>query len=521
MRADIVVPAGPTRSGKSVYPPVLPRGPLTVAARLRELGYETRVIDCYSFPNAEFRCDPAIGDGAALVGISVHGSPAVEPAIRLASRIRSAYPDLPIVFGGNLVRVAPESILPYVPSRSAIICGADLTTIGAAVERLRATAGVEIFRELPRAPDEEEWGLGPVDCLIPQISEYLNDPDFEYHLATQEGCPYRCLHCGTGRSGLFGRVWYRLVESVASELGRLAAICYEHGCSAPDIWIADETFISNRAHARRIAELFAESGGRWRWRAQTRLDCADEEIFGELARAGCYKLAFGVEIPTNTGLQLLGKREVMEGAIQVFHAASEVGISPEAIIVIGTPEDVSTVRDTVTTLRELRAASVQSYIYHPVPGSPWWRRFGPAATVVPELEWWSRLDFHTPPVNGDERKAIQAVGDYLALQLWRPADNQSELCVPAAVSCLTCKATLRLTALSDTGTTLSLGVEGRRSTSIVAWNALSKEALALPCCSQGNIHSQICEIYPVETIEQLVTATCPDCAFSKQAEEVA
>ena len=522
MRAEVVIPAGPSRSGQSVYPPVLPRGPLLVAQRLRSLGYDSRTTDYYSFPIAA-RQD-AIGkiEECDLLAISVHGAPGIAAAISVALAARKHQPELPILFGGNLPRVSPESLLSYLPPRSAIVCGADPSVLRESIEYLVCRdAAPRIFRETVRAPDAEEWSLASTDCLVPSIKAYLSHPDFEYHLSTQEGCPYRCFHCGTGRSGLFGRVHYRPIGNLYRELDGLHKICASLGVALPRLWITDETFGSNQGHARAVAELLEHSGVKWQWRAQTRLDCFDEESFRHFARAGCYKLAFGVEIPTTAGLQLLGKREEMAAAATAFRAARSVSVKSEAILVLSTPGDTASLAETADALEQLGADSVQSYIYHPVPGSPWWRLYHPQG--VPDVEWWTSLDFHSLPIMLREEDFAMTLATFLAFQLWRPGRGGSvaQKIDPQTFSCAICDESFSLTLLLTLAQTLCFEVRSTTSETIVAWNPIDAEAMVIPRKVNGNLHAALIDAYPVCTMSELANIACPKCLSSTGEREVA
>jgi hypothetical protein len=402
------------------------------------------------------------------------------------------------------------------------VCGADIQLLQESIAYLENRRAIpRIFEETARAPDPDEWGLAPVDSLTFSLKEYLSHPDFEYHLSTQEGCPYRCFHCGTGRPGLLSRVHYRPVESIDRELAELVRVCASLGVPEPRIWITDETFASNPEHARAVAELFETSDVEWKWRAQTRLDCSDEQSLSYFARAGCYKLAFGVEIPTTAGLQLLGKREEMVAAAEAFRAARSAGVQPEAILVLATPGDNSSLENTASALDNLGAQSVQSYIYHPVPGSPWWRLYRPPD--VPPIQWWSSLDFHSSPITLREHDSTSVLAAYLALQLWRPgrANIKSIETSDDVFSCASCDEPLRFLPLMTLAQTLCFEVKGLSSANIVAWNPEDSEALFVPRNVKGNLHAALVDAYPVHALADLATVACPKCLQSAATQEVA
>lgn len=435
----LIVPEGPRQGTRPVYRPVLPRGLLQIARGAEDAGWDATVLDGYSAPHLLDAYFEILAEGRGkskqelpepnLVGISIHGPPALEPALMIAERLRQIAPELPLLFGGQLANVDAELILPYLPPRSLLSSGAGGSAVAGILDQaLRAGNEASLLQQGGVPP----WRALPAqELLLPDYSSYLRETDFEYHLETQVGCPYRCFHCGTGRKGLYAKTINRPLEAIQRELDGLEAFAQQADTRLPRLWVTDETFGSDPEHARAFCEALISRPGPWRWRAQSRPDAVSEPVLERMRAAGCDRLALGVEIPSDAGLALLGKREAMEDGRRAFQACRSQGLDPEAIIVVGTPGDSSRPEDFLEALDMLEAASVQAYIYHPVPGSPWWKRYGAeflGNSTAPSR--WSDLDFHSPPVGVSESDAERAVIAFLALHLWRPAGIRRALPAP-------------------------------------------------------------------------------------------
>lgn len=428
----LIVPPCLSRVPRAVYRRVLPRGVLQLARAAKDDGWDATVVDAYSAPEVLEPYLAVLQRGLpSLVGIAIHGPPAIEPALAISARIRELDPSLPLLFGGQLANVDPQLLLSLLPYRSLLFAGdADAIAGDILAQALKVTGGPELMQQREIVP----WKCLPSpELLLHGPSYYLSGGDFEYHLETQLGCPYRCFHCGTGRKGLYARTVNRPLESIASELDLVVAWVGELLPSPPQLWITDETFASDPGHAVAFCDLLSARPEQWGWRAQSRPDVISSDLLARMAEAGCYRLAFGVEIPTDAGLELLGKREVMATVQAAFALCRDHGISPEAIVVVGSPEDPTRPEEFLAGLDALGAESVQAYLYHPIPGSPWWRKYGTAFMngSRPRVRW-SDLDFHSPPVNLCGEDAERAVVAFLALYVWQPEGTREALPLPPA-----------------------------------------------------------------------------------------
>ena len=428
-----ILPEGPVRGASPVYRPVLPRGVLQVARAAELAGWEATVLDGYSAPHllqayyqalsGEVAVFPGAMELPDLVGLSVHGPPAIGPAMAIAARLREIMPSLPLLFGGQLANADAELLLPLLPERSILFCGDGDRNIGSVMEEaLAATGKARLIRHTGVHP----WrSLPDLDLLLPKYTDYFAEQDFEYHLETQIGCPYRCFHCGTGRKGLYARTMMRPIEAIQRELDQVVAWAKKADLHYPRLWITDETFGADKEHARAFCDALIARPEQWRWRAQSRADVVSEDLVKLMRKAGCERLAFGVEIPNDAGLDLLGKREGMKIVKEAFSICRSHGVSPEAIIVVGTPGDSTQPGEFLDALDLLEAESVQSYIYHPIPGSPWWKRYGGNLRGGSgSLRLWSDLDFHSPPLDASPAETERAVVAFLALQVWRPKSER-------------------------------------------------------------------------------------------------
>ena len=509
----VLVPPGPIGSGGPVYPAVLPRGPLIAAGRARRAGWNTTVFDAYSFPDTATEFVTSASTVRSAIGVSVHGAPSVEPARAFVDAVRRSRPDVQALIGGNLANVA-SSLLSLVFADCLVYEGGSSCVV-ACLEELRA--GRQGVFHVPTV--EECWDKPDLGALHKPFVSYLADPDFEYHIPTQVGCPFRCFHCGTGRHGLIARVVPRPSESLEEELDWLTTWCADAGVPPPKLWISDETFSSTREHALDVVNVF-RARPIFSWRAQTRVDSVDVELVKQMKAAGCHKIAFGVEVPTDSGMRLFGKREAMERAEYAFRIAHEAGLRTEAILVFGAPEDQSTFDHVFDTLAMLDPDTLQSYLYHPVPGSPWWRSFGQAIDLATSDKW-TALDFHSPIVTArDNHSERDSLARFLASLAWSGHDVVSATaagyrdCIRDRLSegyeCPGCSQTVHASRfLTHNNVSVFSILEDHVGEILIAVG--SAEIVACRSNVAGNIHQSLLWITDL-ALNHALTRLCPTCS---------
>src|SRR5689334_12964519 len=94
----------------------LPLSLLSLGAVL-EGHYDYRIIDGNRDPDPVRTAREALADGGpALIGLSVMPGPQVAPAIQMASALRNALPQIPIVWGGYFPTLYSDAAInaPYV-----------------------------------------------------------------------------------------------------------------------------------------------------------------------------------------------------------------------------------------------------------------------------------------------------------------------------------------------------------------------------------------------------------------------
>lgn len=168
-------------------------------------------------------------------------------------------------------------------------------------------------------------------------------------LIMARGCPYSCSFCSGSADASTRPIRYRSAENVLAELREVRS---RHAVEYVEF--VDETFTLNRKLVRSVCEGMEGMG--LKFGCQTRADAVDPEILAALARAGCDKIAYGIDAGTEAvRAEVAGKPIPDERFRSVFRWTREAGIRSVANIIFGFPgEERSQARQALAFVRSLR-----------------------------------------------------------------------------------------------------------------------------------------------------------------------
>jgi anaerobic magnesium-protoporphyrin IX monomethyl ester cyclase len=185
-------------------------------------------------------------------------------------------------------------------------------------------------------------------------------------ILTSRGCPYRCTYC----SQIGPRRWRaRSVESVVAEWRWLVQ---QQG--AAEIGVLDDSFNISRQRVLELCERLVDEGLSrvpWIMINGIRANLADEEVLGAMKRAGCLRVAFGVESGNQAVLDsVVDKHLTLDQVRAAFKAARAVGMETIGFFIVGLPgETAETMDDTIRFACELDPVVANFSIATPFPGT--------------------------------------------------------------------------------------------------------------------------------------------------------
>jgi radical SAM superfamily enzyme YgiQ (UPF0313 family) len=367
-------------------------GLYSLAAQARRAGHEVLVVDLAVRPKpwpkalAEIvRFAPGLA-GVSAVTVNVHH------AGRIASDLKAALPGLPVVLGGPHGTALPKETLKRFPVFDAVALGegeGTLLDLAAAVAEERPLSGVAGLalpgngapvRTAARAllGDLDSLEL-PAWDLLPGFPRGYSAPIFNFRrlpaasLITSRGCPLRCRFCD--RSVFGNRIRFHSADYVLRMVERLAD---RYGVR--HLIFFDDMFVANRARLEAIADGLARRPGRLSFSCNGRVGYMDKGVLATLKRAGCWQIAYGIESGDQRILDLIGKRQTLEGIEEAVRLAKEAGIRVKGLFMMGLPgETRETVWATARFARKLDLDLFQITKFTPLPGCEFYetaRTFG-------------------------------------------------------------------------------------------------------------------------------------------------
>ncbi len=371
-----------------------PMGLLVLGTRLRQLGWEPRLLDCLDpgdpdapspktmahgkyhrtvIPKPEPLRDiprkfSRYGRDAASIGQELRSVPipaailvtgmmtywytGVQETIRV---LRDAFPGVPLLLGGVYPTLMPE--------HARRTCDADLVAEGPVEDRLAEV----LYRVtgLRLATGEADLGLEftPALDLMPRV-------DF-LPLMTSRGCPMRCTYCASRRlvPGFVQRPPTLVVDDIEK------AVTNYH---IRDLTLYDDAFLVNRAsHALPILRAVAERVPGVRWHSPNGLHAAaiDPEVARAMKKAGFKTIRLGLESSSDEFHDRTGSKTTRQAFLTAVRDLREAGFSREEIgayLLVGFPGQSTEAVEADVEFVLKAGAFPKLAEYSPIPGTAMW-----------------------------------------------------------------------------------------------------------------------------------------------------
>lgn len=236
----------------------------------------------------------------------------------------------------------------------------------------------------------------PARHLFPDLKEYTNPQPIlstrspAANLITSRGCPYNCYFC---YKGVFGRVWRpRSPENVIGEWHQLVK-----DYQVAEIGVQDDACNIDSNRIAKICELIIKKKLIIPWSIPNgiRADLLNEELLTKMKRAGCYRMAFGIESGNQKMLlEKIGKGLDLKKTRQTIKICRKLGIKTIGFFIIGHPWDTKkTVEETLEFAKHSDLDFAQFTVATPIPGTRLWELVKKQSKLV-NLSW-DKFDHYT------------------------------------------------------------------------------------------------------------------------------
>jgi radical SAM superfamily enzyme YgiQ (UPF0313 family) len=458
-----------------VRPPILvPRLALTaptcppvglayLAGALRRAGHDVTVVDAVGeAPDqfVEYRGDRLLTHGLTVeqaagrvpvstdvVGVSCMFSHEWPVDRELVEAVRRRCPDALVVVGGEHVTAMPDLVLSQCPAVDVVVLGEGETTMlevvehhaaGRPVPALPGTATRPVDAVAPstaatpvllgerrdRVQEVDDlalpaWDLFPVEAYLSRGLGFGVHRGRSMPVVATRGCPYQCTFCSSPE------MWTTryVARDPADVVDEIESYVRDYGAENIDFY--DLTAIVRKSWVLEFCQQVLDRGLEITWQlpSGTRSEALDDEVLGQLYRAGCRNLSYAPESGSPAVLERIKKRVDLSRMKRSMSAAVRAGINAKANIILGFPgETHREVRQTLRFCVEVAALGLHDLSitpFSPYPGTELFDELAAASRVGPfDDEYFISLLSYSDlsqAVSWSDQISDRALGRYRAL----------------------------------------------------------------------------------------------------------
>jgi anaerobic magnesium-protoporphyrin IX monomethyl ester cyclase len=226
------------------------------------------------------------------------------------------------------------------------------------------------------------------------------------------GCVFRCDFCASKITMALG---YRKKspERCAEEVKRMHALGYREFLLADDIFTSDQDWASD------VCDAIARTGVDMAWSCTNgiRVESADDELFRNLRRAGCYRVSFGFESGNDRVLESFGKggrASIVQGRNAV-RIARKAGIDTSGFFLLGlSPDTEETMKDTIAFARSLELDMMKFGVTVAFPGTQMFNQYMKKG-LIRSFNWDDYFIYTDEPLFAHERLDYETIRRYMKI----------------------------------------------------------------------------------------------------------
>jgi radical SAM superfamily enzyme YgiQ (UPF0313 family) len=379
----------------------MPLALLALGSALDKKRYEVRILDGRLDAGGLGSVVSETKDALCL-GITVLTGSPIGDALRISRAVKSARPDLPVVWGGWHPSLFPVETL-VESGVDATVQGQGERTFAEILEQLAGGAGLEDIPGSTHAgvvsPPRAMVDVNDLPAhdyeLIPLERYFERKGQRQLDYVSSQGCRFRCTFCADPT--VYRRAWFGLdPERVGSELAHL----YQRH-RYEDLCFQDETFFTHTARVAAIAEEISRRGLRFTWMATLRADQGvriDEAALASCRRAGLRRVMIGLESGSQAMLDWMKKDVKLSQVFETAEKLRRLGIAALFNLIVGFPDEPpESVEETLRVAKRLRAMGsdfqVAFFYYRPYPGTEITDTLARSGHELPRgLEEWAAFD---------------------------------------------------------------------------------------------------------------------------------
>ncbi|MFH1619840.1 MAG: radical SAM protein [bacterium] len=384
-----------------------------ISTQLVKAGFETRIIDS----GPQKKClETVLAECVAfapMAAVIAAATPTIHTDLGwFLTELKKKVPGIKAAVIGIHVSALPEETLLRYPDADFAVMGEPEITSRELISSLaEGRTGLSEIKGIAYR-DDGRIKINPPRCWIEDLDS-LGLPDWgkisfkDYPLPItgrpfslivfSRGCPFECRFCAT-QAYNGQRVRRRSALSLLEEIRHNLSL----GVSDFLFWTEQMTLDADSLNSFLDAVLAEGLNKKIKWVCNSRVDFADEALFGKMREAGCWQIAFGFEFGDDRILRLAGKggRSSIARSRAAAEAAAKAGLVVDGHFIIGYPgEDAETMRATINLALSLPITFAHFYAAVPFPGAKLYEEAVHNGWIEPSR--WDRLNQDMPAITTD------------------------------------------------------------------------------------------------------------------------
>jgi anaerobic magnesium-protoporphyrin IX monomethyl ester cyclase len=302
MKVVLIHPPHPNSTDDRLDPPM---GLLYIAAHLEKNGIDVEVTDLSGIEKGGWGIPRA-----DIYGITSYIA-TLNLTKQIAAQCKAVNPQSKVIIGGAHASVRPDDF-PY----------ADKVVRGYGEAPMLSLCGKSAPVDLFTFP---AFNLVDLKTYSRRIS---GEPSIPF--LTSRGCPFKCTFCGLATMHEHSR--YKMM-SPTTAANQFYKIKHEMGINRLNF--QDDIFTMGRTRLFEILKHVKANDFRFRCMGRSGMD--NEEVYKQLADAGCEQVAWGIESGSQYILDRMKKQVKVKDNYDVIQWAKKYGIVSRAFFIIGFP----------------------------------------------------------------------------------------------------------------------------------------------------------------------------------------
>lgn len=233
------------------------------------------------------------------------------------------------------------------------------------------------------------WDLMPPKTFPPAPHQLFFRRFPTAPIMTSRGCPYPCTYCAS--QGTWGRSWrYRSVDNVMEEITLLVK---KYGVR--ELHFEDDELAGDEDRLVELCERIASANLDLVWSCPNgiRTNAMNDRIAKAMARAGCYEVGLGIDVPAREQMKRVKKPRKPDQAQKAVDTIRRHGMEARGFWLLGIDTDTEAdVKHTIDFALSLPTEFGAFGVHAILPGSPDFDTFMATGVDLENFDW-SQLSY--------------------------------------------------------------------------------------------------------------------------------